>query len=192
MNGPADRGNRVVLTLLGLLLLAAGGLGLALSYDAFGAARAHQPLLPADFITFVDRNAAWLWPLAAVAAVVVGLLALRWLVRQFATARVRTLDLEPDPTDGATTVAASAVTDAVAEEIQGYRGVTRASARLVGDEHNHDLVLAVGVDERADLGALRRRIEEQAVGHTRQALGEPRLPVHLHIQLTTPPRQRVR
>ena len=52
--------NRVVLTVLGLLLLAAGGLGLALSVGAFGAWRATYPVLPREVSTFPDGRP-WFW-----------------------------------------------------------------------------------------------------------------------------------
>ena len=186
MNPNADRGNRLLLTLLALLLLAAGGLGLALGYGAFGSARARQPVLLPAVQQFLQRNADWFWPVLAVVAVLLGLLALRWLLAQLGTDRIHDLSLERDTRTGSTTVHTSAVTDALTEEVEGYRGVQRSAARLVGDEVDPELVLAVTVDERTELGALRRRIEEQAVGHTRTALGMPGLPVQLQLRLAAP------
>ena len=91
------------------------------------------------------------------------------------TDRVRELDLEPNTGAGATTVSTSAVTDAVTTEIAGYRGVERTSGRLIRDQDSLDLVLTVTINNRADLDAVRRRIEEHAVSHTRQALGQSQL-----------------
>ena len=138
MNPTADRGNRVLLTLLGLLLLAAGRLGLALSYAAFGAARARQPLLLPAARQFAHRNAGWFWPVVAVVAVVLGLLALRWLVRQVGTDRVRHLELEPNPSSGTTTASSSAISDAVTDEVESYHGADAASVRLIGGERDPD------------------------------------------------------
>lgn len=183
MNPAADRGNRVLLTLLGLLLLAASGLGLAFSYGAFGAARARQPLLLPATRQFAHRNAGWFWPVVAVVAALLGLLALRWLLRQVGTDRVRHLELEPNPSSGTTTVSSSAITDAVTNEVESYHGAEAASARLIGGERDPELVLVVTVDDRADLGALRRRVEEQAVAHVRQAVAAPSLPVQVQLQL---------
>lgn len=183
MNPAADRGNRVLLTLLGLLLLAASGLGLAFSYGAFGAARARQPLLLPAARQFAHRNAGWFWPVVAVVAVLLGLLALRWLLRQVGTDRVRHLEVEPNPSSGTTTVSSSAITDAVTNEVESYHGAEAASARLIGGERYPELVLVVTVDDRADLGALRRRVEEQAVAHVRQAIAAPSLPVQVQVQV---------
>lgn len=184
MNPTADRGNRTLLSLLALLLFTAAGLGLALSFSAFGIAHARQPLLLPAAQRFAHRNSGWFWPAVAVAAVILGLLALRWLLAQFGTDRVHSLDLEPNTTTGATTVHTSAVTDALNAEIENYRGVARAAARLIGSEHDPDLILAVTVHDRADLGALRDRIEEHAIAHARAALDSPTLPVRLRITLT--------
>ena len=98
------------------------------------------------------------------------------LLQQVGTDRVRELDLEPNTGAGATTVSTSAVTDAVTTEIAGYRGVERTSARLIRDQVSLDLVLTVTINNRADLDAVRRRIEEHAVSRTRQALGQSQLP----------------
>lgn len=191
MNPTADRGNRTLLSLLALLLLAAAGLGLALSLGAFGTAHAREPLLLPAAQRFAHRNSGRFWPVVAVVAVILGLLALRWLLAQFGTDRIHSLDLEPDTTTGATTVHTSAVTDALSAEIESYRGVARAAARLIGSEHDPDLVLAVTVQDRADLGALRDRIEEHAIAHARAALSAPTLPVRLQVSFA-PGGRRVR
>ena len=49
-----------MLFLLGLLLVAAGGLGLALSLGAFGDWRAAYPVLPEEVRTFPDEQP-WFW-----------------------------------------------------------------------------------------------------------------------------------
>lgn len=192
MNPNADRANRSLLTLLALLLLAGAGAGLALSFGVFGRARARQPLLLPAAREFAHRNSGWFWLVVAVVAVVLGLLALRWLAHQLGTDRVRALDLEPDTRAGATTVHTAAVTDAVRAEVRGYRGVRGSAARLIGDAGSPELVLHVTLDDRADLAALRPRIEAQAVAHLRTAIDQPALPVHLQVQLAAGSARRVR
>ena len=46
MSRRVNGANRVALTVIALILLVAGGLGLATSFRAFGAARADAPVLP--------------------------------------------------------------------------------------------------------------------------------------------------
>ncbi|MGH3478834.1 MAG: hypothetical protein ACRDQD_18600, partial [Nocardioidaceae bacterium] len=60
MNRRANVINRVVLTVLGLLLLTAGGLGLAVSVGALGESRADNSVLPQEVSTFPDGHP-WFW-----------------------------------------------------------------------------------------------------------------------------------
>lgn len=188
MNPGADRANRSVLLLLGLLLTAAAAVGLVVSYGAFGVDRARRPVFTTSGQDFVNRNHGWFWPAVAIAAVLLGLLALRWLLAQLGSDRAGTLPLEPDTRQGSTRLAASALTGALTEEIESYQGVRQASARLLHDPRQPDLVLTVSLNERADLSALRNRIEDHAIRHARQALSRD-LPVELEIRLTAGERQ---
>lgn len=186
-----DSFNRVVLTLLGLILLAAGVAGVLLATGVLGDDRKTAPVLGGEIPRFASRHDEWFWGVVAGVAVVVGLLCLRWLVAQLSTRRVGGLDLEPNRKEGRTRIASSALTDAVAEEIEGYRGVADASARLVGDQDEPGLALTVSLDDRADVGALRDRIESEAIAHARQALERPELRVLLDLRLQTTQAPRV-
>jgi len=72
------------------------GFGLALSFGVFGTARANQPLLLPAARRFAHRNTGWFWLVLAAVVVVLALLALRWLLQQVGTDRVRELDLKPN------------------------------------------------------------------------------------------------
>ncbi len=76
--------------------------------------------------------------MVAVVAVVLGLLALRWLLRQVGIDRVRHLELEPNPSSGTTTASSSAISDAVTDEVESYHGADAASVRLNGGERDPD------------------------------------------------------
>jgi len=178
-----DRTNRAVLALLGLLLLAAGVLGALLGFGVFGRRRQSEPVLATAVTDFVETNERWFWPVVAVVAVVLGLLALRWLAVQLRSARISGLDLEPQSSQGHPLVKSGAVTQALTEEVEGYRGVDGARARIRGKTSTPELVLDVSLVERADLDAVRRRIEEQAVAHARQALSAESMPVRLRLKL---------
>ena len=182
MGAPANRLNRTLIALLGLLLLAGGVLTLVRSFGGFGPDLADDPLLPGAATSFAERYSPWFWIAVAAGAALLALLALRWLLAQLRTDRIGTMHLEPDVRRGDTTLHPSAVTTAVCEEIEGYRGVRSASARLLHDPRTPDLVLNVDLDERADIGATRRRIETEAVEHTRAALELPELPTRLVLR----------
>jgi hypothetical protein len=183
--------NRVVLGLLGLLLLALGGAGAAAGFGAFGSAFRTEKIIDQDYRDWVARHD-WFWLAVAGGSVVVALLALRWLVAQAASSRLRSLDLEPDRTEGRTVLAAGAVTDALADEIESYRGVRRASAFLVGGRGAPVLVTRVTLDADGDLGEVRRRVGTEAVAHVREALDRPDLPVRLEFRLAPRSRRHVR
>ena len=93
-----ERGSRPprAATLLALLLLVGAGFGLALRFGVFGTARANQPLLLPAARRFAHRNTGWFWLVLAAVVVVLALLALRWLLQQVGTDRVRELDLKPN------------------------------------------------------------------------------------------------
>lgn len=175
------RANRVVLLVIGVILLVGGLAALLVGLGVFGSDRAEQPVLTGEASQFADDNAFWFWPLVALVAIIVGLLALWWLLIQARSNRVPTVDLEQDRTRGRTRVHADAVTDAVADEIESYRGVTSASARLVESSLGPRLSLRVNLDGRTDIGEVRRRVESQALAHTRTALSTDELPTRLEL-----------
>jgi hypothetical protein len=169
--------NRTLLGLLGLLLLAAGGLGLAVSFGALG--DAGTPVLPQAVRDFAEQP--WFWWAVAGICLVLALLGLRWLLAQLQTDRVGRLDLTSDDRDGLTTVHAGALTDAVEAEAEGLRGVSGASAHLL-DRGGGRLVLAVDLAEYADIAEIRQTLEDRVVAHARQAIDDPDLPVDIELR----------
>jgi hypothetical protein len=187
----ARRANRVVLALLGLLLLAAGSAGLAAGLGAFGAGVRTRMVLPSATREWMSGRA-WCWLLVAAGCIVVALLALRWLFAQASTGRIGELELESDRRGGRTVLAGRAVADAVAEEIDSYRGVRRASAYLLGNHAAATLVVDATLDGRADPAEVRARIQSDACTHARQALKMSDLPVRLQLRLAAGPRRGLR
>lgn len=182
--GTTARLDRFLLLLLGLLLTAAGVLALLVGFGVFGSRLRDQPVFDNPVSVFVGDNGQWLWPVIALVGLLLGYLALRWLIAQLRPTGVRHLELEPGSGTGHTDLAGAAVTDAVREEIESYRGVAGTSARLTGDELDPELRLRVQLDARADVPSLRQRIETDAIAHARQALDSPQLPVRLDLVVT--------
>ncbi len=182
----ADRTNRTALLVLAVLLLAVGVLAGAASLGLFGDTVRQEPLLDNVVADFVDRNSSWLWPVIAVGAAIVVALSVRWLVAiLFSTDRTGDFDLPAEGGPGRTTLRADAVPDAVSGEVESYSGVDSARARFVGDSARPTLVVAATVEERADVAALRRRIETEALTHARDALDRPDLEIRLDLAVTT-------
>ena len=182
----ADRTNRTVMLVFALLLIAVGLDAGAASIGGYGTGAAHSHLMANPTGHFIGANGIWLWPVAAVAALIVALIALRWLIALlFSTDRSGDLLIRSGSGAGRTTLASGALTDAVAEEIEGYRGVNSARARLIGNREDPELVVTAGLEQTADFAGLRQRIETEALTHARQALGDMALPTQLELTIST-------
>ena len=177
-----DRLNRTVLTVLALLLLAAGAYGLARGYGAFGDDQAHDPVLGGDVRDFVSDNANWFWPAAAVVSLLVAWVGLRWLVAQISSPAVSHLPVRSDG-PGHTELQATGAASALAGDIEAYPGVGAARARIVSDHPSPEVEITVDVHDDADVPALRRRIEEHALERFRTALELQELRSQVHIRL---------
>ncbi len=182
--GTTARLDPFLLTLLGLLLTAVGVIRLLVGFGVFGRQLRTRPVFDNVINRYLGDNGAWLWPVIAVVGLLLGYLALRWLIAQLRPTGVADLELEPGATTGYTDLVGAAVTDAVREEISSYRGVAGTSARLTGDEQDPHLQLRVQLDSRADVATVRQRIESSAIVHARQALDRPELPVRLDLVVT--------
>ena len=165
-----DRVNRTALTFIGFLFVGIGAYGLARGWGAFGERAASDPLLPGSWRQFVSRNENWVWPTAAVGSLLVGLLGLRWLQAQLAAPTPRAIDLTHRGDGGTTVVRPAGAARALEGEIETYRAVSTASARLTGDGDAPELDLRVEVSDDCDLSRLRTRIENEALTHLEQAL----------------------
>ena len=110
MNSRVNSINRTVIALLGLILLVAGGLGLAYGSGAFGAGE-HR-LLPQGLRDFA-RDQPWFWWALAGVCLLVALLGLGWLLLQLRTDQVGRVDLTTDDREGLTTLHGGALTEAV-------------------------------------------------------------------------------
>ncbi|MGH3122544.1 MAG: alkaline shock response membrane anchor protein AmaP [Streptosporangiaceae bacterium] len=182
----ADRTNRTMLIVLAVLLLAVGLDAGAASIGVYGSTTQNSTLMDNPTGHYFGAHGIWLWPAAAAAALIIGLLALRWLIALlFSTDRSGDLLIHPGTSAGRTTLANGALTDAVVGEIEGYRGVDSARARLTGDPDDPELVVRAALEETADFTALRQRIETEALTHARQALGNMSLPTQLDLTITS-------
>lgn len=177
-NRPA-RLNRTLLLLTAVVLLAAAAFTLLVAFEVLALVPAEQPLTPSSL-----SPPDWVPYVTIVVAVVVGLLALRWLLAQAQRkAKTGTWRLEADPTAGSTSLAAQDAVAPLVDEIEGYPGVHRASARLAGTASRPRLYLTVGTEDAADITEVRRRIDTEAVVRLRQALDLPTLPAEVLFRL---------
>jgi hypothetical protein len=180
-NRPA-RLNRVVLALLGLVALAAGVFAVLRGTGVLATVLpvpADEPVLAAEL-----TPPAWVPWVAAAVAIVVGLLALRWLIAQaIRSPGSSDWQLARDPHAGRTYIDSDVAAAPVAEEITEYPGVESATARLTGPRQRPRLYLRVSTDHRADISDLRHRIDDDAIPRLVQALDLPGLPADVLLRL---------
>jgi hypothetical protein len=186
MGSRADRLNRVLLSVLGVTLLALGTTGLLLGSGVLGERFERRRVLSDDVVGFVEDNAAWVWPVAAAGALLLALPALRWLLQQLRTDRIPAVDLTEDRKHGETAIATGALTDALVDAVEQSAGVDDASARFVR-EHGRDLLLVhVRLADRTDLAAARRALADGPLADLRRLLGETATPdVRIELEPST-------
>ncbi len=182
----ADRRNRAGLLLLGLVLLGMGAYGLARGWGAFGAGAASDPLLVDAWRRAFTRNSTWAWPAVAAVALVLALLGMRWLRAQLAPATFQRVDLAHREEGGVTMVRPAGAARALAGDIEAYRGVAGASARVTGEPEAPEIDLRVDVVEGCNVPALRSRIEQEALARFQRALELDAVEANVEFRLTAP------
>lgn len=182
-NRPA-RLNRSLLLVVAILLLAAAAFTLLTGFGILAGLGLTGPGRSSTLTPATLSPPTWMSYVTIVVAVLVALLCLRWLLAQ-AQRRPKsgTWRLEADPARGVTRLEASTAVDPLVDEVQGYPGVHRATARLSGTAARPFLHLVVGTEDAADITDLRRRIHVDAIPRLRQALDLPTLPAELLIRL---------
>ncbi|RJT75117.1 hypothetical protein D6T63_18195 [Arthrobacter cheniae] len=184
MRDTAGRLNRTWLAIIGLLVLLLGVAGLLLASGAAATVTeslnaGFTPTQPTDTAVptgLRDVFAADAAPLIlAVLAVLVGILALLWLLAQVPRRHgARTFRLRTD--DGAagyTRCEPEVLAEAVENHVQRLPGVTGANALLRGSATETDLNINVRVDDRTDLQDLLHRIHTDVAADLETALETP-------------------
>lgn len=185
MSSTPDAANRTVFTILGVILVAAGGYGLARSFGAFGDTQADESLLTGRLTGNVSRIDDWFWPLVALAFLLLAYLFWRWLRAQLSPSpSVSEIDLTRDSEEGRTRLTASGATEALTEDIRSDPAVRSASARIREDGRSPEVDVKLEVAENFDIDAVRRRIEDGALQRFGQAVEAESVRAHLAIGLS--------
>lgn len=181
MHRRTTRLNRIVFVLLGIVLLAAGGFLLARHFDWIDRLPSTERIYSSSEARWLHGNT-WVWYVVAAAAVIVGLLALRWLLVQPRIDRVRRLRPDADlEQHGRTAMASSVLTDAVEDDIDALPGVARSRVIVTGATDAPELVVRVAAKQAADLAEMHRRVVTEAVASARIALDDETVPVQVHL-----------
>ncbi|MEO3813690.1 alkaline shock response membrane anchor protein AmaP [Sphaerisporangium sp. B11E5] len=175
MDDRVTRVNRIWLTVVGLLLTLGGLAALGRAAGLLG----RGPLIPGEARDVVAQP--WFWPVTGLVALVVTLLALRWLFLQGLSAGIRHIDLEPDTGHGATRLGARAAAGAIEKELDHGPSGERVHAGFRGAPADPRLALTVAVRGDADPAEAGRRAQ-WGVARLRQALESDRLPAVIRIR----------
>lgn len=183
-----DRLNRAVVTVLAVVLIAAGAYGVLRSFnwqDVLGEGAADDPFLLDSVRDFFSRND-WVWWLVALAALAIAYVGWRWLKLQLLPSpSVTTLRL-PSGDHSRTDLPASAVAAAVARDLEGDPDITSARVRVVGTGQTPELDVRVGVSDRAAAPVVRSRIEATVLPRARAALERDDVRATVRIRLGDP------
>lgn len=185
MTAGAARLHRLVLLLLAVLLLAAGVSVLLTGLGTFGSRLRHRAVFDNVFSRYVGTHGIWLWPLLAIAGLLLAYLALRWFLTLLNVEGVPRIDLTARGEAGRTEVDSASVTAAVTTQLQQYREVANAAAHVRADARHPHLAVTVTATADADLTLLRQRIEAEAFTDLRQALQRPELTVRLDLKVSS-------
>ncbi|WP_280388089.1 alkaline shock response membrane anchor protein AmaP, partial [Nocardia wallacei] len=163
----------------GLALMVAGGCAIAAWSGRLRWADPDAALVPGT-----GEPPRWVLVVAAAAAVLIGLAALRWLAAQVTRLPRREAWRIGAPGAAGVTVLDSGTAAApLVTDIESYPQVRSATARLSGPAGAPELHLVVTAEPDADLTALRRRVLGHAVARLREALEVDIIPVTMELRL---------
>jgi len=187
MRQHAARGNRIGLTLLGLVLLLAGAALLAQSHGLFGHHNSTQAIYPPAAQRYVHTHS-WIWAAVAAAAIIIGLLCLRWLLVQPRRDRLRRARLDHERSGetgaGRTVLLTAALGDVIDDDLTALPGVRSATGQLAGSPDQPDLWLSITTADDADLATLRQHLTAELLPALRGALNQPDLEAYLRLTVT--------
>jgi hypothetical protein len=179
------RVSRTGLAIIGLILLlgAAAVLARGLNASSSVLGSPHAPLLTHGQARYPAKNN-WVWPVVAAASFLIAMVALWWMAAQTRTRAVHRMLLEPDRVHGTTTLRAEAATGAMTDDLKSHPGIRAADALLHGPSTTPGLRLNVTAENRADPGAVRAGIENEALSRLRDALELDKIPTVLRLQFS--------
>ena len=168
--------NRTWLAILGILVLAAGITALL---QAAGTLQSLAPtpapgtrVVTGDMHPFFAQP--WLIALALVIGVLIGVLALWWIIAQIPRKNpAGPYRLQHDGAQGRTSCDPSVLAAAVEAQVNTVPDVVASSALLRGTADAPDLTLKVTINDRGDVRALLRHLEESTLPQLATALEAP-------------------
>lgn len=180
-----DRVDRIVLTVIGILLLCLGAAALLHSTGALGVLRRESPVISSPTATWYAANGGWFWPTLAGVALIALLLAVWWAAAQVRLRGTSRIELERGP-GGTVAVAGGYLADSIEQDALALDGVERARARVSTTDHAVRVWLTIWVGPPYDVGRAVARVTKTLVPNVRTALdGEHPPQVRWHVTVET-------
>ncbi|HZB30958.1 MAG TPA: alkaline shock response membrane anchor protein AmaP [Streptosporangiaceae bacterium] len=182
MSDRTARGNRIGLTIVGLALIAAAVVALARGLGLWPGllGDAADPVTNQRVRAFAADHL-WFWLALLAVAILIALLALRWLIAQTRTESIGAIRLEPDSRHGRTTLPAATLTAALRNDLEESPYLRRTRATLNGHPARPRLAMAVTLEPDADPAAAEQRVRE-ALARLRQAMETDHLTTIIEIR----------
>jgi hypothetical protein len=178
-------GDRWLLVLIGLVLLAVGVGVTLLYYGVFGSSRAARTLLDPIIVDTVATNPV-LWRVIAIAGgIVLALLGLVWVARSVRPEPRPDVVLDGGP-NTTILVNSGAAAEAVATQAATLPSVARARARMVGSTAAPALRVTLWLTDDADVRAVLHRLDEEVLATVCSALDLSALPMAVRLEVERP------
>lgn len=158
-----DRANRVLWSIIGVVLIAAGALTAAASMGWLPGAETESPLLWAEVIEQWQAWEPWVWLVVAVIGLLLAWLGWRLIRAQFSVGgghRMRDLKIDAPDGRGHTVVGRSTLAHATEQELERLPGVDDAAVRLLGEHREPEVQARLEVRSDASLSAVASGVSE--------------------------------
>ena len=177
--------NRVVLGLLGLVLLVAGGsvlaIGLGASPPSWWVHDGKHDVLLSDADRARWRDDGWFWPTVIGVLAVCVLLALWWLSAQLRRRRLAEVLVETGDGEGAL-LRGRALESVLVGEAEALDGVQRAAVSLTGRRNAPEARVSLLLEPHATPGEALHLLSAEALTHARDSAGLDRLPATVQLR----------
>ncbi|MET8570949.1 alkaline shock response membrane anchor protein AmaP [Streptomyces sp. NPDC004783] len=177
--------DRVLLGLVGLILLAVGGVVLAVGFGvsppSWWVHQGPHDVLLSDAERTRWRDAGWWWPAVIAALAVLLLLALWWLVAVLRRRRLSEVLVDTGDGEGAV-LRGRALEHVLAQEADRVDGVERARVRLTGRRDAPRARVRLLLAPHVDPGTALDDLTTRALTHARHSAALPALPAEVQLR----------
>ncbi|MPY64293.1 alkaline shock response membrane anchor protein AmaP [Streptomyces spongiae] len=177
--------NRVLLGLVGLVLVVAGGsvlaVGLGVKPPSWWVYDGKHDVLLSDADRTRWRDEGWWWPVVIAVLAVLVLLTLWWLTALLRRHRLGEVLVDTGDGEGAL-LRGRAMEGVLAGEAGGLDGVERAEVRLTGRRSTPEARVRVLLEPHVDPGDALHRLTTEALAHARDSAGLAALPAEVRLR----------